>query len=74
MRVYLKKEKRAFLLHFYRFFVTLAPPKLLALGNEKEKCLFLFHFSRFFVTLPFETLTKGCLTTKGNYWERRSTN
>ena len=32
--------------------VTLALPKLLALGKAKEKQVFLLLFSRFFVTLP----------------------
>ena len=38
-------------MHFSRFSVTLALPKLLSLGNEKKKQAFLLHFSRFSVTL-----------------------
>ena len=48
--VYSKKRKE-FLLFCSRLFVTLALPKLLALGSTKEKHAFLLHFSRFFVTL-----------------------
>ena len=33
-------EKRTFLLHNSRFYVTLASPKLLRLGNEKKNELF----------------------------------
>jgi hypothetical protein len=36
---------------FTRLFVTLASPKLLALGKEKRKMLFLLLFARLFVTL-----------------------
>ena len=35
--------------HF--FFVPLALPKLLTLGNAKDKRVFLLHSTRFFVTL-----------------------
>ena len=33
------------------FFVSLASPKILRLGNEKDKQAFLLHFSRLFVSL-----------------------
>ena len=46
------KNKMNFILYCSRLFVTLALPKLLALGKAKEKQVFLLLFSRFFVTLP----------------------
>ena len=41
-RIYSVSEEKtnAFVLFFSRLFVTLAPPKLLALGNAKEKSVF----------------------------------
>ena len=36
---------------FSRFFVTLASPKLRALGKSKRKHVFSLIFSRFYVTL-----------------------
>ena len=40
-----------FVLVIHVFFVPLASPKVLSLGNEKEKHVFFLHFSRFFVPL-----------------------
>ena len=45
-------DSHPFLYVFRMFFVTLASPKLLALGQAKEKSLFLLLDTRFFVTLP----------------------
>ena len=39
-----------FVLVIHVFFVPLASPKVLSLGNEKEKHVFFLHFSRFFCT------------------------
>ena len=46
-----KNKTNEFVLFFSRFSVTLALPKLLALGKAKEKHVFLLLFSRFSVTL-----------------------
>jgi len=46
-------------LFFSRFSVTLALPKLLALGKAKEKHVFLLLFSRFSVTLRLQREVTG---------------
>ena len=57
-----KNKTNTFVLFFSRFFVTLALPKLLALGKAKEKHVFILLFSRFSVTLH----TKSDLYMKEN--------
>jgi hypothetical protein len=61
------KEKQVFIKHFTRFRVTLAPLKLLTLGNEKKKRSFHFAFHSFYSNFaPTFCLAEQICTPKAN--------